>query len=442
VSELTPRRAAADDGPVLNALARAAYGIYVPLIGREPMPMAVDWTTLLQTQEVWIVDGPSGEAVASLALALEPDHLVIWSIAVAPAHQGRGIGRDLMAFAETRARALQRSGIRLFTNARMERNIARYRRLGYLETHREPLEDGALVHMRKPIMPDLPALRRWFAEELRAAAPVRRNESVVAAFAAVPRERFLGPGPWRILPPKSLDAAYTTPDADPHWLYHDVLVVIDPSRDINNGEPALWARLFDRLDLRPGERVLQVGAGTGYYTAILAEIVGPAGRVIAAEYHADLALRTRENLAPWPQVQVVAGDGAAHDPGEVDAVIAFAGATHPAPLWLERLREGGRLLMPLTAESSRGFMLHAVRCGAAFEAGSLGPCGFFRCLGGRDVEAADCLLRALLRLRGAPIPVRSLHRGAPPARAGRRVWYAGPGFWLSTVPLKSDVAPS
>jgi protein-L-isoaspartate(D-aspartate) O-methyltransferase len=324
----------------------------------------------------------------------------------------------------------------------MERNIARYRRLGYLETHREQLQDGALVHMRKSIAPDLPALRRWFAEELRATAPICRNESVVTAFAAVPRERFLGRGPWRILPPKSMDAAYTTPDADPRRLYHDVLVVIDPSRDINNGEPALWARLFDRLDLRPGERVLQVGAGTGYYTAILAEIVGHAGRVIATEYHADLALRARENLAPWPQVEVVTGDGAAHDPGAVDAVIAFAGATHPAPLWLERLREGGRLLMPLTAESSRGFMLHAVRRGAAFEAGSLGPCGFFRCVGGRDAEAAGRLLQALLRLRGAPIPVRSLHRGAPPPRPGRRVWYAGPDFWLSTVPLKSDVAPS
>src|SRR5262245_21561958 len=86
-----PRRATTDDAAALNALARAAYEIYVPIIGREPMPMAVDWASLVSVQEVWIIDGLSGEAVASLALALEPDHLVIWSVAVAPAHQGRGL---------------------------------------------------------------------------------------------------------------------------------------------------------------------------------------------------------------------------------------------------------------------------------------------------------------------------------------------------------------
>jgi ribosomal protein S18 acetylase RimI-like enzyme len=153
MSDFSPRRATPADAPALNALARAAYAVYVPLIGREPMPMAVDWATLLPVQEIWIVDGPSGEPVASLALELESDHLVIWSIAVAPAHQGGGIGRSLMGFAETRARALQRPEIRLFTNARMERNVAHYRRLGYVETHREQLTDRVLVHMRKTLAP-------------------------------------------------------------------------------------------------------------------------------------------------------------------------------------------------------------------------------------------------------------------------------------------------
>jgi ribosomal protein S18 acetylase RimI-like enzyme len=143
------RRATAADVPALNALARAAYAIYVPLIGREPQPMAADWATLLPKQEVWIADGEGGTARASLALDIRPDHVVVWSVAVAPDQQRHGLGRRLMAFAETRARALQRREIRLFTNERMERNLALYRRLGYVETGREQMSDRVLVHMRK-----------------------------------------------------------------------------------------------------------------------------------------------------------------------------------------------------------------------------------------------------------------------------------------------------
>jgi protein-L-isoaspartate(D-aspartate) O-methyltransferase len=282
--------------------------------------------------------------------------------------------------------------------------------------------------------PDLTQLRRFYAEELRAAAPVRHNASVVEAFATVPRERFLGPGPWRIIPPKRMDAAYVTDDADPAHLYHDVLVAIDETRSLNNGEPALWARLFDQLEIRPGERIMQVGAGTGYYSAILAELVQASGHVFAVEYDANLAARARENLRPWRQVEVVAGDGTQHDPGEVDGIITFAGTTHPAPLWLDRLAEGGRLVVALTAADRWGFFLLATRRGAGFAATSLGGCGFFHCIGARDADAAERLQRALRDLKGEPVPVRSLHRGAPPADS-QTVWYAGPGFWLSCEPL-------
>jgi ribosomal protein S18 acetylase RimI-like enzyme len=146
-----PRLATAGDAPALNRLARSAYAVYVPLIGREPMPMAVDWATLLAGQEIWIIDGPSGDIAGSLALEVGADHVMIWSVAVAPALQRRGLGRALMAFAETRACALGRPELRLFTNLRMERNVALYRRLGYVETRHEPLPDRVLVHMRKPL---------------------------------------------------------------------------------------------------------------------------------------------------------------------------------------------------------------------------------------------------------------------------------------------------
>lgn len=284
--------------------------------------------------------------------------------------------------------------------------------------------------------------RRWFAEELRATAPVRRNEAVVDAFAMVPRERFLGPGPWRVLPPIRPDDSYLTDDDDPRRLYHDVLVVIDAKRGLNNGQPSLWARLFDHLDLKHGERVLQVGAGTGYYTAILAEMVGAEGRVTAVEHDRDLAERAEDNLSPWPQVEVVAGDGTTHDPGKVDVIVAFAGSTHPAPLWLDRLNPGGRLMMPLTGENRWGFFLKATRVGRRFEAASLGPCGFFPCIGGREPKAAKRLTLALRRLGGGPVPIRALNLGKPPAGKKDQVWYAGPGFWLAASKAPSRSARS
>jgi protein-L-isoaspartate(D-aspartate) O-methyltransferase len=186
---------------------------------------------------------------------------------------------------------------------------------------------------------------------------------------------------------------------------------------------------------------MQVGAGTGYYAAVLAEMVGAAGRVVAVEHDHELAARARANLLPWPQVEVVAGDGRAHDPGEVDAVVVFAGCTHPAALWLDCLAEGGRLIMPLTTENGWGFLLRAIRRGSEIEAASIGRVGIYPCLGGRDEEAGKRLERALVGLRGglaAEIPVRALHRGEPDAEAADKVWYRGPGFWLEQKPASEE----
>lgn len=273
-------------------------------------------------------------------------------------------------------------------------------------------------------------MRRWYAEDLGLRAPVRRNTAVIDAFAAVPRERFLGPGPWIIRPDVRPEDTFTTPDAEPHWVYHDVLVAIDVERKLNNGMPSFWAHNLDHLDLRRGERVLQVGAGTGYYSAILAEIVGREGRVVAVEHDADLAERARANLKAWLNVTVIGGDGRAHDPGVVDAVVVFAGSTHPAPLWLDRLAEGGRLMMPLTGANWWGFILRAERQGDAFAARSVGGVGIFPCVSGRDEAAGARLEQALANVERRHVPIHALHRGEPdPGRAGD-VWYAGPGFWL------------
>jgi protein-L-isoaspartate(D-aspartate) O-methyltransferase len=287
----------------------------------------------------------------------------------------------------------------------------------------------------------LSAARQGYVEELRFTAPIR-NPAVIKAFATVPREHFLGPGPWRILSPMSLTEYWTTENADPRHVYHDVLVAIDERRRLNNGQPSLWAYLYDRLCLAPGAHVVHVGAGTGYYSAILAEIVGPDGRVTAIEIDPALAARARENLTPaWPQATVVAADGFAFRPDRpADAIIVNAGVTHFSPAWLDSLAaENGRLLVPLTnAEMWGGFLLITRHAGRTqrYPARFVHHVGVIPCIGGRDPEAEARLAQALAK---APLAaVRSLRRA--PEEPDWSCWLAGDEWWLATAPvLGSDI---
>jgi protein-L-isoaspartate(D-aspartate) O-methyltransferase len=203
--------------------------------------------------------------------------------------------------------------------------------------------------------------RQSYAAELRFTARVR-SSAVVDAFATVPREQFVGPGPWRIKSPMDLAEYWTTEDDNPSHVYHDVLIALDESRGINNGQPSLWAYLFDRLELVPGERVLHLGCGTGYYSAIIAELIGSTGRVTAVEIDQTPAQKAQAALADWPQVRVIHADGAGSSFEPVDAIVASAGVTHPLPSWLDALRPGGRLLFPMTTfRDGPGAMLLVTR---------------------------------------------------------------------------------
>jgi protein-L-isoaspartate(D-aspartate) O-methyltransferase len=210
------------------------------------------------------------------------------------------------------------------------------------------------------------------------------------------------------------------------------LVSIDLSRKLNNGMPSFWARNFEHLDIARGERVLQIGAGSGYYSAVLAEIVGPAGRVTAVEVDPALAARARTNLESWPQVQVISGDGRNVEATatEHDVLIVFAGCTHPAPQWLDDLADNGRLLLPLTSEDWSGFLLRVVRRGAFFEAASIGGVSIYPCANGRDEDASRRLKNALESSPMMNVPIQALHRGIPSSAESERVWYQAPGFWL------------
>jgi protein-L-isoaspartate(D-aspartate) O-methyltransferase len=261
---------------------------------------------------------------------------------------------------------------------------------------------------------DLERVRRAYAERLRVGGRLR-SDALVEAFARVPRERFLGPGPWQVVERVTQSGLRytTTPDANPVHVYADVLIAIDASRGLNNGQPSGLASWIDALELRSGERVIHIGCGTGYYTAILAEIVGPGGRVVGVDIDAELAHRASQYLAGYSHVAVWYGDDVLFEPGAADAIFVNAGATHPLPEWLDALDLGGRLLIPLTASmGSEGFgsggMFLIRRTPAGFAANCVSGVAIYPCIGVRDSD----LNRELWRLRGTESQVHSFRRDA------------------------------
>jgi protein-L-isoaspartate(D-aspartate) O-methyltransferase len=274
--------------------------------------------------------------------------------------------------------------------------------------------------------------RTFYASELRFTARIR-SERLIAAFAKVPREAFMGPGPWRIKSLWDLAEYWTTEDADPRHVYHDVLVALDEARGINNGQPSLWAYVFDRLDVKAGEEVIHLGCGTGYYSAIMAELAGPTGRVTAIDLEEPLVARARTALAPWPQATARQADGAAIALPPVDAIVASAGATHPQPAWLDAIKPGGRLLFPMTVTAGPGGMLMATRrTPQAFEARFLSRAGFIGFSGARDEKTSKRLLGAFQRDSGINVGanVRSLR--CDTHIEDKTCWLHGDGWCLST----------
>src|SRR5271166_2548954 len=267
--------------------------------------------------------------------------------------------------------------------------------------------------------------RQAYAAEITRRAGVR-DPRIEKAFAAVPREDFAGPAPWHI----GSGGLYSrTSDDDAARLYDDVLVAIDSRRGINNGQPSLHALCIDALGVKEGETVVHIGAGAGYYTAILALLVGPTGRVVAYEIEPDIAERARANLAGFPQVEVRARSGVGEGLPKADCIYVNAAASHPVRAWLDALNVGGRLLFPLQAAHSTGDMLLVTRpaSGDAWPARFLTGVVFIACEGAQDATIGRKLDEAF-RLGGSG-RVRSLRFGASPSRSD---WLRGDGWALST----------
>jgi protein-L-isoaspartate(D-aspartate) O-methyltransferase len=269
------------------------------------------------------------------------------------------------------------------------------------------------------------AFRRFYARLITKAADVT-DSRVVEAFASVPRESFMGPGPWLI---RVSEDYISTETDDPAVLYQDILVGLVPEKGINNGEPSLHARCIGAAAPQPGETVIHVGCGTGYYTAVLSQLVADSGSIHAFEIDPELARKATENLVKYPNVTVVPRTGLENTLPVVNVIYVSAGLTHVPALWLDALALGGRLVLPLTPSGRLGCMLMVTRVGeTSYGARVLSPVGFIPCVGGRDERQSRALAEALeTRAVGE---IRSLRRGGNPDDTA---WCIGDGWWLSTA---------
>lgn len=285
---------------------------------------------------------------------------------------------------------------------------------------------------------ELAIVRRAFARQMLAVSGIESDAVLEQAFATTLRERFLGAPPWRFVRP--MVGYESLLSEDPAVLYQDVLVALASERGVNNGSLSLHARWLHALQVRDGDTVAHIGAGTGYYTALLAHLVGPRGQVLAMEIDPALADRARTNLASRSNVMVVEGDGAAWPRDPVDAVYVNFAAGRPAEAWIEQLTPGGRLVFPLgvpgLSRGSRGGThaqygagLRVIRRETGFQVDWLNPASFVCAEGSLSATSREGEALRESFQRGGIEFVRSLiwRRPASPDRC----WFTGPGWALS-----------
>ena len=206
------------------------------------------------------------------------------------------------------------------------------------------------------------ALRQSLTDYLKGKGCVRTPQ-VETAFRAVPRHLFV-------------------PDAELESVYRDESFVLKALQDVpvsSSSEPGIMAIMLEQLDLQPGQRVLEIGAGTGYNAALMAHLVGEEGRVVTVEIDEDIAQGARQHLAAAGvgTVDVVCGDGGFGFPsaGPYDRVILTVASAEILPPWREQLKPTGRIVLPLAIKASQKSVAFE-ESGGSLSSTSVADCGF------------------------------------------------------------------
>jgi protein-L-isoaspartate(D-aspartate) O-methyltransferase len=226
-----------------------------------------------------------------------------------------------------------------------------------------------------------------------------RSPAIAAAFETVPRHLFL-------------------PDLPLEQAYQNQAI---PTRRSATGEvissssqPQIMALMLEQLDLQPGHRVLEIGAGTGYNAALMAYLAGESGRVVTVDLDEEIVESARAHLAAtgYTNVGLYCGDGweGLAQEAPYDRIIVTASSMDIAPAWHDQLAPGGRIVLPLHLTST------TTAC-AAFDIRedhlssiSLAYCGFMRLRGelAPQLEVQEVTLEPLPGLTlvsSAPLPV-------------------------------------
>ena len=206
-------------------------------------------------------------------------------------------------------------------------------------------------------------LNQALVDELKSKGCIQ-TPRVEAAFQAVLRHRFI--------PETPLEEVYsnrvilTKQDQNGQWIS-------------SSSEPAIMAIMLEQLDLEPGQKVLEIGAGTGYNAALMAHIVGETGQVVTIDIDDDLVEAAQAHLlrAGLDHVQVICADGGYgyKDVAPFDRIILTVGVSDIAPAWWEQLKPEGRMVLPLMLKGAMKSVAF-VKVSDHFSSISMKDCGF------------------------------------------------------------------